>query len=81
MKLGNVDAIQRISHCYSEGKGATKDINEAIRLLKVAISHGNADAMCDLGAIYHAGMMSRRIPPRLCLSSRPRRPKITPLRW
>lgn len=38
-----------------EGKGAKRDVDKAIALLKRGSKHGHADSLFNLGAIYHNG--------------------------
>lgn len=38
-----------LAECYAEGKGVTRDRQEAVRLLRLAAEQGDLDAQCNLG--------------------------------
>jgi tetratricopeptide (TPR) repeat protein len=52
-KLGNIDAINNIAHCYSNGYGVKNDPNTAIEWYIKAIDHGHFKAINNLGNHYY----------------------------
>ncbi|KAL0245929.1 hypothetical protein GEMRC1_007145 [Eukaryota sp. GEM-RC1] len=53
--LNNSEGIYRLSTCYRDGTGVEKNLEESLRLLRIAVELGNCGAMKRLGAIYEKG--------------------------
>lgn len=54
-KEGDNFWMGRLSSMFRNGHGVTKNLEEGIRLLKIAVSNQNAQAQLNLGYAYHYG--------------------------
>src|ERR1035438_8547727 len=54
-KKGDAEAQYCIGKDYANGRGATRDLVEAVKWYRKAAEQGNADAQNNLGACYYAG--------------------------
>jgi TPR repeat protein len=52
---GDVDAMNTLACCWSNGRGCTKNKARAIEYFRAAASEGSAQAMCNLGLCYLKG--------------------------